>query len=489
MSSNSLWTTCRAALVAGKYDIVEMHVRNGFNLNYQSTALWGQGYGGSTLLISCSAHGMQDAVWWLLSQPGIDIYIKNSRQKMAKDYAIENGYPDIAKLFDDFSAKKLAPRPLSRKDSSSSVSSNTSRGSTREMVVDTDGKKKLVILPDDSLESLVQALQEKFSLSSGFSIDYFNPDFNEYVGLDSISMLPAKPKLKLSGHAHPFWVIPNKDSSDWVEKGIAENRYHSLLVKDGEVVNNQVIMEKFALLASQLGFEPSMAQKIYSISNSNLESAFDIYRKTLYGKHRQSAEGEANLFFKDGWKKLPESDQRNQYLQLHNALASRFPLWNDLHAKVPKPFVIPYIQGTNEQAAWQICQQGFGVTSTTDDGYFGRGIYFTDKYSYANRYATPSNKVTGYKVYLLAMVIPGNPFPVTEHPFIYENGRSTVNPEGYLGKACRPGYQSHITIVNTADIKTPFPVLTPQIDPLNSAEEVVIFESNAALPLFVFYAL
>jgi hypothetical protein len=71
---------------------------------------------------------------------------------------------------------------------------------------------------------------------------------------------------------------------------------------------------------------------------------------------------------------------------------------------------------------------------------------------------------------IVSLVIPGNPFPVTEHPFVYEadgtlkkekitsvvdpdgtqkkeNFRNVVDSNGYCGKAIHNGgYQSHYTI-------------------------------------------
>ena len=59
-----------------------------------------------------------------------------------------------------------------------------------------------------------------------------------------------------------------------------------------------------------------------------------------------------------------------------------------------------------------------------DDGYYGRGMYFTSDLRYANMYAEIQAKKAkptgpwGANVFLIAAVLPGNPYPVTEHPFI-----------------------------------------------------------------------
>ena len=45
------------------------------------------------------------------------------------------------------------------------------------------------------------------------------------------------------------------------------------------------------------------------------------------------------------------------------------------------------LQGTSEEAVWQICQQGFGIVGETDQLFYDRGMYFTSKLSYAANYA------------------------------------------------------------------------------------------------------
>ena len=64
------------------------------------------------------------------------------------------------------------------------------------------------------------------------------------------------------------------------------------------------------------------------------------------------------------------------------------------------------VQGTSENAAYRIIKNGFGMVAAVDDGYYGRGIYFTSRMKYASRYAhfSPSN---GCKVFLVSLVIPG----------------------------------------------------------------------------------
>ena len=107
--------------------------------------------------------------------------------------------------------------------------------------------------------------------------------------------------------------------------------------------------------------------------------------------------------------------------------------------------MIPGYQGTSENAAYRIVKNGFGTTATLDDGYYGRGIYFTSSMKYAAKYASSTKRG---KVFLLSLIITGNVFPVIEHPFKQkpdggieymsdENGKTkpVPNPQGYLGES------------------------------------------------------
>lgn len=104
------------------------------------------------------------------------------------------------------------------------------------------------------------------------------------------------------------------------------------------------------------------------------------------------------------------------------------------------------VQGTREDAAWKISKNGFGTVASLDDGYYGRGIYFSSKLKYANLYAKESKPGEG-KVFLVNLVIIGNPFPVIEHPFqcdqngkvsyeTLQNGenKQKINPKGFYGQ-------------------------------------------------------
>jgi len=179
-----------------------------------------------------------------------------------------------------------------------------------------------------------------------------------------------------------------------------------------------------------------VATKVFAVSNEKLLTNFENYRDTLYAKHRANP----GLFKKEDWMTMSEAEQRKEFITYHSNLSEKFS-WND---KTRPRVVLPMLQGTSEGAVWQICQQGFGVVGTTDDGYYGAGVYFTSKLGYADKYA--KSGADGSKPFIVSMVIPGNSFPVVEHPFAADG--SSANPSGFKGKRRRGGYQSHLTYVD-----------------------------------------
>jgi len=343
----------------------------------------------------------------------------------------------------------------------------------RKVAVDYNGETRFLKLRTTSLDDLILSLREQLKVSTSMTVSYFDSEMDSYGLLDSVDDLPAnKIKLKVVTQTMSWWGW-SVDSTSWATKGFETTRYSSLLVKEGPHIHHQPALDKFNLVAAMLGFDPRVVTKVFAISNDKLLTNFENYRDTLYAKHRANP----GLFKKEEWMTMPEAEQRKKFINWHSDFSDKFP-WNDK----TRPRVIPMLQGTSEGAVWQICQQGFGVVGTTDDGYYGAGVYFTSKLRYASQYARAG--ADGNKSFIVSMVIPGNSFPVVEHPFAAAG--SSANPSGFKAKACRGGYQSHFTLVDGMDINDAFP-LTEDIDPDTVADELITFDTSQALPLFVFY--
>jgi len=81
---------------------------------------------------------------------------------------------------------------------------------------------------------------------------------------------------------------------------------------------------------------------------------------------------------------------------------------------------------------------------------------------------------TGEEIFLLSMVLLGNPFPVTEDP-------ESTNCQ--FGKPVRPGYQSQFTVVK------PNKQILNEVQEGTAAVEVAIFQETHILPLALIYSM
>jgi len=258
--------------------------------------------------------------------------------------------------------------------------------------------------------------------------------------------------------------------SGWMTKG-HQNQFQYLEIFRKDEVYHEAMMGK---LISYIGeSHVNYLVRAYAIQNDNLSNAFTIFMNSLGGKIKAAKK----LFQADDWKNHSDSALKTKYLQHYGEWVGSFP-WN----KKGKLEVLGALQGTTEEAAWSIAENGFGTVSVLDEGFFGKGMYFTSNFEYASLYAALKQKSnpSKNKVFVVALVIPGNPFPVTEHPYV--NGKP--NEKGYLGKGVRSGYQSHFTQVNRKMIGAAYPI-TGQFDPNEHGNELVVFQEAQILPVFI----
>merc|ERR1719382_923021 len=82
--------------------------------------------------------------------------------------------------------------------------------------------------------------------------------------------------------------------------------------------------------------------------------------------------------------------------------------------------VMMVFHGCSHRAADGICETGFASISTTDAGFFGRGMYVTTHPQYAAEYAssvltggTPAPNAAGEFVVIAAYACPGLAYPIT----------------------------------------------------------------------------
>jgi len=119
--------------------------------------------------------------------------------------------------------------------------------------------------------------------------------------------------------------------------------------------------------------------------------------------------------------------------------------------------------------AWVIAEGGFASLSQTDDGFYGKGMYFTTCANYTIDYF-PDKEVAAI---IICLLIPGNPYPVIEHP---------RESEAVRGKAIRLGYQSHYVTVKKSGV--PF-TMEDYLTNKDRYDEIVIDQEAQVAPIFI----
>jgi len=329
--------------------------------------------------------------------------------------------------------------------------------------------------------------------------------------------LPPPASSPKDGPIPPAWW--NFYSSSVVEvDGLGKKSNHLVSVYDKtspatglNPVKNQELYDKFMRLFSEMNGEVVGIERVYGVNNPQLRSAFEFKREVIEKQHRYTP----GLFRKEEWRSLGDAEQRKR---MYHHLSTKIRAFRGEFNDGSHPFVVPMVHGTTENAAVRVMEGGFGTVAGLDDGHYGRGMYFTSDLRYANMYAeiqTRRHSLTspsGSNVFLVAAVLPGNPYPVTEHPFIPKRDKDGKllhppkfemepthegkekrkrNPLGLLGQACKGGYQSHYAVVDTKTISLPFPTQFDDFDDPKKnrivSDELVVFEGAQALPLFLVY--
>jgi len=133
--------------------------------------------------------------------------------------------------------------------------------------------------------------------------------------------------------------------------------------------------------------------------------------------------------------------------------------------------ILPVCHGTDHYIAEKISQTGFAALSTTDVGYYGRGIYFT---SYA-QYSFPYFMSRDNPSLILAYLVVGNAYPVVEHHLKKGN---------LVGQALKAGFNSHYVLCN----KDGFAIEVAEGEQLHLEgvfNEFVINQESQTVPAFI----
>jgi len=200
-----------------------------------------------------------------------------------------------------------------------------------------------------------------------------------------------------------------------------------------------------------------LIEDVTAIYNPTLTSSFINQWRVLHERLLNNTE----LFnTKEG-----SSRKEREFVEKHYEEISHSFLWNK-SIDIP---ILPVCHGTDHYIAEKISQTGFATLSTTDAGYYGRGIYFSTHSQYTFPYYMSRDNPS----LLISYIIPGNPYPVIEHHQKKGN---------LVGQALKAGFNSHYVLCNKDGN------VISQIDDLDQDSiynEFVISQESQIVPAFI----
>lgn len=233
-------------------------------------------------------------------------------------------------------------------------------------------------------------------------------------------LLSLNPQSRISAKlalSHRFFSEPWEFSlgfldlnSGWQQKSI---RYKSFDFSTKLTNGNNILSSENSNLQNLLklmhGTNSLQINRIFAIQNENMKRGFSSRVIQMQTRLEETPE----LFKQESWKTKSNSNWREW---LKNELISFTDQFN--HNQKSDLKIIPLFHGVkSEDIAWKICDNGFANLSSLDEGWYGKGIYFTSNLQYALYYAqtygTPNSN--GEYSILLSYVLLGNSYPVIEN--------------------------------------------------------------------------
>jgi hypothetical protein len=194
-----------------------------------------------------------------------------------------------------------------------------------------------------------------------------------------------------------WWHFDPQDGNPWSQLGQGNPCWSQLIVENGHPVTTGA-----DLAAEVLRWYPALsrAKTGYMIHNPRLRAMFDIKGENLLG----NLTARKDIFLKNDWEAKSDAPLRKIFVdQLKTLGRKQLPWQNGLNVKnfcclshpycfplVLIPFycwqdrvdVYPMLQGTREDAVWNVCKNGFATVAKVDDGYYGKGMYFSSDLDY-----------------------------------------------------------------------------------------------------------
>ena len=193
--------------------------------------------------------------------------------------------------------------------------------------------------------------------------------------------------------------------------------------------------------------------------------------------------------FKPNWKQEPRADQRAKAIERFRIYTQIFSPFSTIESdgrrrNWNKAKVMPLWHGTNETVCQSISESGFvyfgkhaiakaaGDPKSTDEGFFGSGIYFTNSAKYAADIYSDGHL-------LLAWVSMREPFPVVGDP---DNQDMKV----LAGKGAYKNYSAHyVPVISTDPTDPDNPIYHPCTkNQKPTCDEIVVFHRSQALNRF-----
>jgi len=242
--------------------------------------------------------------------------------------------------------------------------------------------------------------------------------------------------------------------STWVK----QDNYESLELNQNSK-EFQNLQNLFALSATQEFKLKWEIGKVFLVWNRTHQRMFEGRIKLLSFRSSQPA-------FQPKWHQDTHASQRK-------SIHSRFVNYTKQFSPQPEDKGVSIFagwHGTSKEVVSQICSGGFASLATTDQGFFGKGLYFTNSIDYAQRVYSKGN------ILLLCWIATSNLFPV-----IFDD------MSDLLGKPHFQNYDSHYVPVCPSNPNNPNEVVynacKPQQQPVY--DEFVVFDESQVFPRYI----
>lgn len=311
--------------------------------------------------------------------------------------------------------------------------------------------------------------------------------------VDSVSNSPFKALIKQCWDQNPSERPSTSDIIHQLEQLITKYRDEFLISEWNPAPDFKQLKQGWNFIQSKcLAFDLSN-QPIYSVGAIETYKLDHLLRQRILGSSLKllrafAIEHEAlkRAFQQEVLKFQNKVTTNPQYF--HSEFRDEFSIWRlsmlsylDFFSSQflsyetdPRIQILPLFHiARTEQSALQICEHGFSNSAILEDGWLGKGIYFSSNLEYLiQKYGKPNDK--GEYFVLFCYVILGNAYPVIENP---------ETTSDVKGKGCKIKYDSHFSV--SKDPKLNIPCEKDDPDFLHHFDEFCVFQQNQILVNYV----